>query len=152
MQRAQRQKVAFGDIMAFSGPAAANDHTVFSIQKSPEDKGQIDPSRAHDTNNLDIRGILLSGNSSQVRGGVSSPIAQKTQESGLELDSCSHSCLLPRQLSLRCSLIGCSTWSPVDAAPGPLRGNSVKAALMVPVHILPPAGGMSGGGKYRAYK
>jgi hypothetical protein len=85
MHQAQGKVIALGDVVALARPTAADEYPVFSIGKRTEHTCQVNSAGAHDTNNLDIRRILLSGNSSQVRGGITSPIAEEAQYFGPEL-------------------------------------------------------------------
>jgi hypothetical protein len=85
MHHAQGKVIAFGDVLALARPTTADEHPVFSIGKRTEHKCQVDSAGAHDADDLDIGRILLSGNSSQVRGGITSPIAEEAQYFGPEL-------------------------------------------------------------------
>ncbi|VTR63832.1 hypothetical protein DESC_100028 [Desulfosarcina cetonica] len=71
----QRFVVPLGQVVALPRPAAADEHAVHAIFKGAQQEGQVHPAGTHETNDLDIRCILLSGNSSQVRSGISSPVA-----------------------------------------------------------------------------
>ena len=54
--------------------------TTFFPRWFIEDEGEVDPARAHDAHDLDLMSILLSGNSSQISGGVTSPGATERQD------------------------------------------------------------------------
>jgi hypothetical protein len=99
MGHAQRVVIALRDVVAFAEPAAADEHTVGSLGESPQNERKVHPPRAHETDYPDFRRILQSGNSSQVSGGVSSPVAQEAQYPRSKVESAAHSGVTPGSIA-----------------------------------------------------
>jgi hypothetical protein len=67
-----------GNVVAFTQMAGTDKDPIGSLGESPEYMAQVDPAGTHDANKPHFGGILQSGNSSQVRSAVGSPMADKT--------------------------------------------------------------------------
>jgi hypothetical protein len=76
--------------MAFIQMTSANENSVHAVCESPQDKRQVDPAAAHRADQSDVGCVLLSGDSSEIGSAVRSPVADKAQQPGLELDACAH--------------------------------------------------------------
>jgi hypothetical protein len=87
--------ISMGHIVAFIQMASADKHAIRSLGEGPEYKFQVDSPGAHDANKPHFRGILKSGNSSQVSSAVGSPMADKPDDPWLEFMSCTHSLSTP---------------------------------------------------------
>ena len=79
-----------GNVVAFIEMAGADKYPIRSLGESPEYMGQVDSAGTHDANKPHFGGILQSGNSSQVRGPVCSPMAYKSQYFRFVLEACAH--------------------------------------------------------------
>jgi len=64
-------------IMTVSWMASSDQNSVRSIDESLEDINGIDGSRAHQMDDTDIGGILLTGGPGQVRSRIGAPVAKK---------------------------------------------------------------------------
>jgi hypothetical protein len=84
MHHADRSVISFGDVMAFTGPASAQEDAVGPVRKSPDDEFQIDSSGAHHPDDPDMRRVLIARNSGEVRACVAAPVAQEPNDFRLE--------------------------------------------------------------------
>ena len=77
--------VITGLVMAVAGMATANEHPVGALLESGQDEGRVDPSRAHDADDADVRGIAHPGGTRKVGAGVRAPVAKKRNDSWSEV-------------------------------------------------------------------
>ena len=71
--------------MAVAGMATAYQNTVGALLEGSQDEGRVDPSRTHDTDDADIRGIAHPGGTREVGPGVCAPVAKKRNNSWTEV-------------------------------------------------------------------
>jgi hypothetical protein len=71
--------------MAFAELSATGEDGVGTFGKTPQDKGRIETSGAHHPDGPQIRRILVTGNPGTVCGGIAAPVAEKTQDFGVEI-------------------------------------------------------------------
>jgi len=71
--------------MTVSWMASSDQNSVRPIDESLKDINGIDSSRAHQMDDADIGGILLTGSPSQVRSRIGAPVAKKGYNSWFKL-------------------------------------------------------------------
>ena len=77
--------VISGLVMAVAGMATAYQNTVGALLEGSQDEGRVDPSRTHDADDADVRGIAHPGGTREVGAGVCAPVAKKRNDSWTEV-------------------------------------------------------------------
>jgi plasmid stability protein len=77
--------VVSGYIMAIARMATADPHTVSTSLKSLHNELRVKPARAGEANDPEVRGIVKPADASQIRGPVSTPIAEEGHNFGFKI-------------------------------------------------------------------
>ena len=72
-------------VMTFAKLSAACKDAVSSFQKTFEDKGGINPAGTHDADGTQVGWILIAGNTCGIGCRVAAPVAEKPENSGVEI-------------------------------------------------------------------
>jgi hypothetical protein len=64
-------------VMAFSGMSPGNPNTICTLTQGRQKEFGIHPSRAGDTDDPDVGGILHPADAGKISGAITAPIAQK---------------------------------------------------------------------------
>lgn len=74
--------------MAFSQVSTTHEDAVSAVHKTVQNEGGFDPAGAHDPDYPDVRRILEAGHARRVCCGVTTPVAQKAENSWLKAHVC----------------------------------------------------------------
>jgi hypothetical protein len=72
-------------VMTFAMLSAAGKDAVRTLNKTAQDKGRINPARAHYPDGAQVGRILKPGNPGCIGCGIAAPVTEKAQNSGTEI-------------------------------------------------------------------